>query len=405
MGKTKILAISYLFPNVNQPNHGIFVLNRLSAMSKYADITIINPLPDSFLHRRLSKFTHLASVPEQEVQGGMTVYHPRYFSIPGHFKSVEVLSYYQAVLSVLKNLPDKFDLIDLHWTFPDLPTGAFLSKKLSIPFHVTLRGMEAFHLQDSGLRKHIVAHYLKQARHVISLSVEMAETANRLAATGNKTTVIRNGVATDQFYFIDQTECRNKLGLGQDARIIIGVGALIYRKGFDLVIEALKSVISQPELGNTKFYILGAQGAEGDYRKNLYELVERHNLTEHVVFVGAIPNKELITWYNAADVFCLSSRGEGSPNVLSEALACGTPAVAAKVGSVPEIMASEENLGCCIESENIQQLEQGLVQVLTGNYNRVANARNFNKYNWDWCARQVMGVIDSYDFIRNSNHD
>ena len=42
--KKKIIAISYLFPNCNQPNHGIFVLNRLKAMSKYADITVINPI-------------------------------------------------------------------------------------------------------------------------------------------------------------------------------------------------------------------------------------------------------------------------------------------------------------------------------------------------------------------------
>jgi teichuronic acid biosynthesis glycosyltransferase TuaC len=394
MSKTKILAISYLFPNISQPNHGIFVLNRLTAMSKYADIIVINPLPDSLLHRCLSKFSHLASVPDVEIREGIRVYHPRYFAIPGYFKSVEVFSYYQAVLSVLKDLPQKFDLIDLHWTFPDLPTGAFLSKKLSIPFYVTLRGMEAFHRQDSGLRKHVVAHYLKQARHVISLSVEMAETADQLSGTGHKTTVIRNGVATDQFYFIDQSECRVQLNLPLDAKIIIGVGALIYRKGFDLVIKALEAVIQQPGLENTKFYILGAQGAEGDYRKELSALIAHHHLAEHVIFVGAVANHALITWYNAADVFCLSSRGEGSPNVLTEALACGTPAVASLVGSVPEIMASEENLGCCVESENIQQLEQGLVKVLTVNYERAVNAGNFNKYNWDWCAKQVMSVIN-----------
>jgi len=393
MHKIKILAISYLFPNCNQPNHGIFVLNRLTAMSKYADVTVINPLPDSFMHQRLARFAHLQNVPAQENMNGITVYHPRYFSIPGHLKSIEVLSYYQAVLSVVNQLSEQFDLIDLHWTFPDLPTGAFLSKKLSTPFHVTLRGMEAFHLQDGGLRKHIVAHYLAKADRVISLSEEMAVKANELAATGDKTTVIRNGVATDKFYFIEQSECRHKLALPLDKKIILGVGALIHRKGFDLVMKALAELIQLPELANTQFYILGAEGPEGDFRQELNEYIEQHKLQQHVVFAGAIANSELITWYNAADVFCLSSRGEGSPNVLTEALACGTPAVATNVGSVPEIMASEANLGYCVESENIQQLTQSLEKVLLGNYNRTKQAESFNKYNWDWCAQQVMQLI------------
>lgn len=392
MKKSKILAISYLFPNCNQPNHGVFVLNRLKAMGKYADITVINPLPDSFMHQKLERFTQLQTVPEMEVMDGLTVYHPRYFSIPGHFKSVEVVTYYRAVLSIIKKIGNDFDLIDLHWTFPDLPTGYFLSQKLNIPFNVTLRGMEAFHSQDSGLRKNIVAYYLKKASHVISLSEEMAKKADELANTASKTTVIRNGVDTEKFYYLDQKECREKLALPQDEKIILGVGALIHRKGFDLVIKGLESIISTQGLEKTKFYILGAQGPEGDFRKELNQFIVEHKLQQQVVFVGAVANADLITWYNAADVFCLSSRGEGSPNVLTEALACGTPAVATNVGSVPEIMASEPDLGFCVENENIKEITEKLCCLLKMPPDRKQQADNFNKYTWDWCAQKVMSI-------------
>jgi teichuronic acid biosynthesis glycosyltransferase TuaC len=81
MNNKKILVVSFLFPNVNQPNHGIFVLNRLNAMSKYADITVINPIADSLLHRKINKFNHLQSIPEVEVINGVNVYHPRFFYI------------------------------------------------------------------------------------------------------------------------------------------------------------------------------------------------------------------------------------------------------------------------------------------------------------------------------------
>ncbi len=393
MRKKKILAISYLFPNSVQPNHGIFVLNRLKAMSKYADVTVINPIADSPLHRKFEKFSHLTKIPNVEIINGLQVYHPRFFSIPGHLKSIEIFTYKNAVKSVLNEIGNDFDLIDLHWTFPDLPCGNWLSKKTNKPFNVTLRGMEAFHIQDSGLRKHIVAHYLKKSNHVISLSEEMAKKANELANTGDKTTVIRNGVDTEQFYYLDQNECREKLALSLDEKIILGVGALIHRKGFDLVIKGLEKVIATQGLEYTKFYILGAQGPEGDYRKELKEFIKEHNIEKHVVFVGAVPNSELITWYNAADVFCLSSRGEGSPNVLTEALACGTPAVTTNVGSVPEIMASEDDLGFCVPSEDMNAITHKLIELLKIEHSRKKQASAFSKYTWDWCAKKVLSLL------------
>jgi teichuronic acid biosynthesis glycosyltransferase TuaC len=388
--KKKILAISFLFPNCNQPNHGVFVLNRLKAMSNYADITVINPIADSLLHRKFSKFSHLQSIPELENIKGINVHHPRFFSIPGHLKSIELFTYRRAVQKVLDEIGYDFDLIDLHWTFPDLPCGYWLSKKIHKPFHVTLRGMEAFHLQDSGLRKHIVAHYLKKANKVISLSEEMARKADELSNTAKRTFVIRNGVDTDKFYYLDQSKCREKLALPKNDKIILGVGALIHRKGFDLVIKGLETIITTEGLESTKFYILGAEGPEGDYRKELNQFIEKHKLHNHVVFVGAVANSELITWYNAADVFCLSSRGEGSPNVLTEALACGTPAVATNVGSVPEIMTSEDSLGYCVDTENEKMITTQLICLLQQPYDRKQQANNFNKYTWGWCANEIM---------------
>jgi glycosyltransferase involved in cell wall biosynthesis len=254
--------------------------------------------------------------------------------------------------------------------------------------------MEAFHFQDQDIRQKTVAKYLKEADQVISLSEEMALAADKIAQTAKRTTVIRNGVDTDKFYYLDKNACREKLGLDQTQQIILGVGALIQRKGFDLVIEALALLTPQPQFSNLVFYILGAQGAEGDYRAELKNYVTEHGLEKHVVFQGAVLNQDLITWYNAVDVFCLSSRGEGSPNVLTEALACGTPAIASKVGSVPEIMASEPNLGVAFDSENVQQIVEALEQVLITEFDRKKSAQQFSKYTWDWCANNYLQILD-----------
>ena len=233
-----ILAISYLFPNVERPNHGIFVFNRLKAMSKYANLIVINPIPWSPVHGFVDKLKHLSNIPFKTERDGITIYHPRFFSIPGHFKSIEVVTYKRAVKNVINKLNFEFDLIDLHWTFPDLPTGDYLSNYYKIPYRVTLRGMEAFHEQDGDVRETLVAHYLSKVDSIISLSEEMAAAADKIANTRSKTKVVRNGVDTDAFYYIDQAECREKLGLPADQKITLGVGALIHRKGFDVVIKS-----------------------------------------------------------------------------------------------------------------------------------------------------------------------
>ncbi|AFS38144.1 glycosyltransferase [Alteromonas macleodii] len=388
--RKKILAISYLFPNPEKPNHGIFVYNRLNAMAKYADITVINPIPWSPIHLFIDKFKHLSHIPSSTQRGNLSIYHPRYLSIPGHFKALEILSYRNAVKKVIKKIRFDFDLIDLHWTFPDLPAGDYLSNRYHTPYRVTLRGMEAFHQQDGDIRERTVAKYLKKVDSIISLSEEMADTADRIASSRHKTKVVRNGVDTDAFFYKDKTACRNNLEIPSENKVIIGVGALIYRKGFDVVINALSHIVNTEALHNTHFYILGAEGAEGDYRKELRKLVFDLQLSEHVHFVGAVPNEKLIDWYNAADLFCLSSRGEGSPNVLTEALACGCPALATKVGSVPEIMASEPNLGKVVSPDDNLAIVNALIMLLQQDLNREELAKSFRKYTWDWCSLQCI---------------
>jgi glycosyltransferase involved in cell wall biosynthesis len=61
-------------------------------------------------------------------------------------------------------------------------------------------------------------------------------------------------------------------------------------------------------------------------------------LGERARFLGPVPQDRLADLYNAADVLVLASTREGCPNVLLEALACGTPVVAAAAGGVPEIV-------------------------------------------------------------------
>jgi glycosyltransferase involved in cell wall biosynthesis len=389
----KILVISFLFPNRVTPNHGIFVLNRLKALSRYVDIKVINPIPWSPIHSRLKRFDTNINIPEKDTIEGLDVYHPRFFSIPGFFKGFESISYYRAIAPVVETLNNdfKFDLIDLHWTYPDLPAGIKLARKYRKKSIVTLRGKEAFYLEGSMLRKNIIQRALKEVDVTIALSQELAG-LNECLTGVNNIQVVRNGVDVDHFYYIPKEVARKKLNIKENSRLIVSVGSLIKRKGFDLLIKSLATIVNKHTFSDIKLYIIGSEGPEGDFRDELYSLVDQLGLNEHIVFQGQVPNDELCLWYNSSDVFCLASRGEGSPNVLTEALACGCPAVATDVGAVKEIMESEKDLGTCVLANSVDDLVSGLLKVFSQTFNRKMNATRFKKYSWDWCARQVYDI-------------
>ena len=83
------------------------------------------------------------------------------------------------------------------------------------------------------------------------------------------------------------------------------------------------------------FLIIAGEGPE---RAALRRLAQDLCVGERGRFLGAMPQQRLATLYNAADVLVLASAREGLPNVLLEALACGTPVIATAVGGVPEIV-------------------------------------------------------------------
>jgi teichuronic acid biosynthesis glycosyltransferase TuaC len=410
-----ILAISSLFPTPDMPNHGIFVFNRLGAMASLPDtqMTIINPIPSSPLHKLLPRYKGQQSAPLTQIMGagaGMTVYRPRYFALPGFNKDREHLAMAKAVMKIIqeKNLMGKIEHVDIHWAYPDLPVGRAVAKMLGIPYTITLRGMETFYLPDNDKRQELIAQSLDGVDGIISLSEEMIFQAHSMISAVKKppTTLIRNGVDTQTFHYINKTDAREKLGLSGEDLILLGVGSLIQRKGFHHVVRSLKHLKKTFPDRQISYYILGSIGLEGDFERSLRTLIDDLNLNGNsnarAVLYGRIDNAKLPLWYSAADIFCLSSFGEGSPNVLTEALSCGCPAVAANVGSVSDIMCSEEGLGIVLPSQEkeidmsaSQHWHDAISHLIKTPHDRKRQSLSMAKYTWKWCAENARSFIQS----------
>jgi len=137
---------------------------------------------------------------------------------------------------------------------------------------------------------------------------------------------------------------------------IVSVGRLEYQKGYDILIQAFKQILLQYPGSN--LYILG----EGSLQAELAQLAVSLNIAESVHFAGFTENPYPYMKY--ADLFVLSSRFEGFPNVLLEALACNAKIVAANCDSGPSDILSRSEFGLLVPVENASALADGMVRGL-----------------------------------------
>jgi glycosyltransferase involved in cell wall biosynthesis len=163
------------------------------------------------------------------------------------------------------------------------------------------------------------------------------------------------------------------------------VGTLAPRKGFHLVMEAMaKLKKTWPTL---RFAIVGGDGAEGAMGNELRQLAQKLGIEDRVVFAGPRKRGELASWYAAADLFVLATAHEGCPNVVLEALACGTPVVATPVGSIPELLDSPE-VGLIVE-RSVDSIAQGIDKALKRGWDRDAVRARIESRTWRAVGAEV----------------
>ncbi len=150
---------------------------------------------------------------------------------------------------------------------------------------------------------------------------------------------------------------------------ILAVGRLSYQKGFDILFRSLK-VLSE-KISNFKLYILG----EGNLKNNLIKLAKELNISKHIIFIGFVQNP--YPYYFFSDLYVLSSRYEGFPNSLLEAMACGTKVVSTRCFSGPtEIIGINEDFGFLANTEDPKNLASKIYEALNSN-NRTKNRALF----------------------------
>jgi glycosyltransferase involved in cell wall biosynthesis len=164
---------------------------------------------------------------------------------------------------------------------------------------------------------------------VVCQSTDMHDDLTRnFAFPAHRSVIIHNPVDLEKIrHSVDARVDHSAFGSGET--VLVAAGRLEYQKGFDLLIEAM-ALLPQARV---QIVILG----EGPLEAELHSAAQKPALAGRVHFAGFQNNP--FAWIAKADAFVLSSRYEGFPNVVLEALACGTPVIATPApGGVNELL-------------------------------------------------------------------
>jgi glycosyltransferase involved in cell wall biosynthesis len=197
---------------------------------------------------------------------------------------------------------------------------------------------------------------LPRYERVLCVSEDLRTRCLRCGVAEDRCVLIENGIDTTQYARTRRPEdARSRLGLPPHRRLIGAVGRLSEEKGFDRLIRAVDALVRRGlDVG---LVIVG----DGDQRAPLAECIRELGLQDRVTLAGFQP--DLTPFYEAMNVFALSSLREGLPNVLLEAMAMQVPVVATRVAGIPQLVQHEEN-GLLVAPSSVIELEQAVSRLL-----------------------------------------
>ncbi len=350
MSEPRLIVYSSLFPSAAAPAAGIFIRERMFRVARQLPIVVVAPQPwspfDWLVRRFRPSFRPVA--PAHETMDGIEVYRPRFFCLPGVLKRLDGWFMARATLPTVQRLAEQggAPIIDAHFLYPDGWAATRIAARLGLPVTITIRGSKDEWLIGTDRERYLV-EAMNAATRLFAVSDALKrDVAVRLGIDADKVSVIGNGVDLDKFSPVDKLEARRRLGIVDDAKVIIGVGGLIPRKGFHRIIPLI------PELRRRHpglvYLIVGGGVTQADMRAELEALVRECEVSDAVRFCGSQPSEMLKWFYGAADVFVLATEHEGWANVFLEAMACGLPVVTTRVGGNAQVV-SDSRLGELVE--------------------------------------------------------
>ena len=207
------------------------------------------------------------------------------------------------------------------------------------------------------LRYKLLKYFDKYIEKTICVSKEAEEDyINTIGVNENKVITIYNPVIYDKIFQLQEEKCNHKwLNAKREYKVVIAAGRLNEAKNFEMLLESIQLVKKERDI---RLIILG----EGELRKELEEKIENLNLKDNVDLYGFTENP--YKFFSKGDLFVLSSRREGLPTVLIEALSCGCKIVSTNCKSGPKEILEDGKYGELVEVGNVKEFSKAIIKKL-----------------------------------------
>ena len=384
----RVVAVTTFFPNAADPQRAVFVHNLLQQMRTRCEIRVIAPIPyvpPLIAPRRLRA---QRAIPAREIIGGIEVRHPRFIVVP-KLPVLSGIGYAFGIFRQLRELSrDRRGLIvHVHCAYPDAVGVALVASLLRLPFVVTAHGSDINVYAEQAVLAPQIRWALRRAQGIIAVSRVLEEKIRALLGKGDTKKIVCipcAAVAMDVFRVRPQLAVREALALDPEARIVVFAGRLLPVKGIDFLIAAWARLRDQRVVSERDCLVLVGDGPS---KAALMAQIVRTGGDSTIRFAGSVTQTELASWISAATLFCLPSRNEGTPNVVIEALACGIPVVASRVGGVTDLIQEGEN-GFLVPPMDAPALAAALAAALQRSWNSAAIAASVADRTWQIVAER-----------------
>ncbi|QTQ32794.1 Glycosyl transferase, family I [Aromatoleum bremense] len=299
------------------------------------------------------------------------------------------------VRSLALALRHRFDAVHAGRALPEGLVAWLVARLTGHPVAIYAHGEELTGW-GRGNKYRAMCFALRHADRVIANSDFTHQTLVGMGVEARRISVIHPGVDTGRFRpGLPSQDLRSGLGLSPDAKLLLSVGRLQRRKGFDTVIRCLPELVAA---GLDVHYAIIGIGEDDDY---LAGLAQQSGVGDRVHRLGHVPLEDLPRWYNACDLFVLANRDiagdtEGFGIVFIEAAACGKAVVAGRAGGTGSAVL-EGVTGLRIDGESQIEVTAALAAILGDEDRREALgasglARAQGSLSWDAVAARTLAL-------------
>jgi D-inositol-3-phosphate glycosyltransferase len=298
--------------------------------------------------------------------------------------------------------PEPYSVIHSHY-WQSGRAGVLLARELQVP-HVTMfhtlgevKNRARISEEEPTLRIRHERNIARRAHAIVTASDHERVLLKRYyGADEERMSTVPCGVDLELFQPQDRVASRQSLGLDLHRPVLLWVGRLEKLKGVDILVDAL----AQLDECNAQLVIVGGDAQAGALKAELLAQARAAGVEENLRFEGPVAHDDLPRYYSAADVCVVPSYYESFGLVAVEAMACGTPVVASRVGGLVSTV-TDGVTGFLIPWRCPEPFAEKLEVLLhnpelRANFSRAART-SVEKYRWRSIA---LGIADVYDAVR-----